>query len=254
MGKYQIGDFVRSNNCGVFEVLSNTREDNKRLVKFLNTGFEYFVDSSSIHKGEVKDYSLPSVFGIGVTGTPNIDECDKQCYIIWCSMLKRCYYEKPDTRRNFNTYSQSIVSENFKHFKHFRSWCKDQIGFESKDDAGKTFQLDKDILIKGNKIYSEDTCCFVPAEINSIFTLRKNGRGNNPLGVYFNTKLLKYSASLSRNGNSKYLGLYEDKNSAFNAYKQAKECYIRETANKWRDQIDSRVYEALINYEVNIDD
>lgn len=254
MGKYQIGDFVKSNNCGIFEILSNTRKDNKRLVKFLDTGCEYFVDSSSINRGEVKDYLLPSVFGVGITGEPTIAKCDRQCYVAWHGMLRRCYYTKLDTKRNFNTYSQSIVSENFKNFKYFKNWCKNQIGFSSKDVDGNYFTLDKDILVKGDKTYSEDTCCFVPQEINLMFTLRKNKRGKNPLGVYFNKVLLKYSASLSVNGNSVFLGLYEDKHSAFSAYKQAKECYIRETANKWKDKIDPRVYEALISYEVDIND
>jgi hypothetical protein len=108
--------------------------------------------------------------------------------------------------------------------------------------------------VKGNKVYSETTCCFVPQEINGLFTLRKNHRGEQPLGVYFNKALLKYSASLSIKGKSVFLGLHQCEESAFLAYKQAKETYIKEVANKWKEQIDPRVYEALINWEVDYND
>ena len=52
----------------------------------------------------------------------------------------------------------------------------------------------------------------------------------------------------------KYLGRYNTPEQAFLAYKIAKESYIKEVAEKWRDQIDPRVYNTLMNYEVNIDD
>ena len=53
---------------------------------------------------------------------------------------------------------------------------------------------------------------------------------------------------------NKYLGLFNTELEAFYAYKQAKETYIKEVANKWKDQIDPRVYNALMKYEVEITD
>ena len=110
--------------------------------------------------------------------------------------------------------------------------------------------MDKDILVKGNKIYSEDTCCFVPREINSLFVKRKKSRGNFALGVDYKKSVKKFRA---RCGN-KHLGLFNTELEAFYAYKQAKETYIKEVANKWKDQIDPRVYNALMKYEVEITD
>ena len=52
----------------------------------------------------------------------------------------------------------------------------------------------------------------------------------------------------------KTLGYYITAEEAFYAYKQAKEAHIKEVANKWKDQIDIRVYEALMKYEVEIMD
>ena len=254
MGRYRVGDTVHSNNCGVFKILSKTGNDNKRLIQFLSTGCEYRVDISSINKGEVKDYLLPSVFGVGVTGFCTISEDDKPHYLVWVEVLKRCYYERKSQQYHCTTYVDCSMSENFRYFPYFKDWCNNQVGFNSIDEKGVLFHLDKDILVKGNKVYSETTCCFVPQEINGLFTLRKNHRGEQPLGVYFNKALLKYSASLSIKGKSVFLGLHQCEESAFLAYKQAKETYIKEVANKWKEQIDPRVYEALMKYEVEITD
>ena len=61
------------------------------------------------------------------------------------------------------------------------------------------WQLDKDILIKGNKIYSPDTCCFVPSEINNLFVGCNKSRGSLPIGVTFNKRLKRYVAQISKN-------------------------------------------------------
>ena len=60
---------------------------------------------------------------------------------------------------------------------------------------------------------------------------------------------------VSRNkGQPEYLGLFNTELEAFNAYKQAKESFVKEQANKWKSQIDPRAYEALMNYQVEITD
>ena len=123
MGRYRVGDTVHSNNCGVFKILSRTGNDDKRLIQFLSTGCEYRVDSSSINKGEVKDYLLPSVFGVGVTGFRTISENDKPHYLVWREMLKRCYYERKPQQYHFTTYVDCKVSDNFKYFTYFKDWC-----------------------------------------------------------------------------------------------------------------------------------
>ena len=62
-------------------------------------------------------------------------------------------------------------------------------------------------------------------------------------------------AQVSRNkGKPKYLGSFTTEIEAFNAYKQTKENYIKELANKWKGKVDERAYEALMNYTVDIDD
>ena len=244
---YRVGDTVHSNNCGVFKILSKTGNDNKRLIQFLSTGCEYRVDISSINKGEVKDYLLPSVFGVGVVGVNSISTHQKphQEYVFWTSMLQRCYDLSYKLKRP--TYIGCTSSNNFKYYPYFKDWCNKQVGF-----GNKGWCLDKDILVKGNKLYSEDTCCFVPREINSLFALSGNTRGLNPIGVQFNLEEGNYSARVSRDGKHCHIGTYETKEDAFLWYKEAKESHIKSVAKRWFGKIDQNVFNALMTYEVGI--
>lgn len=106
--------------------------------------------------------------------------------------------------------------------------------------------------MKGNKVYSEDTCCFVPREINNLLTLRRLKRGNYLIGVC--KKGRGFGSSLKKHGKSVWLGTFDTEIEAFHAYKEVKENYIKELANKWKGQIDIHVYEALMNWKVEITD
>lgn len=79
-----------------------------------------------------------------------------------------------------NNKARISSSENFKHYTYFQDWCSKQVGFNVEG-----FALDKDTLVKGNKVYSEDTCCFVPQEINSLMTKANARRGTYIIGVNF---------------------------------------------------------------------
>ena len=158
-------------------------------------------------------------------------------------MLKRCYSEV--SFKKSPSYEQCLTSETFNHYQQFKTWCNQQLGF------GNTgWELDKDILVKGNKVYSEDTCCFVPKEINLLLVKHDKGRGDYLLGVDYHKNRKQFRARCS----DKHLGWFNTELEAFRAYKQAKEAYIKEVANKWKDKIDPKVYDALIKYKVEITD
>jgi len=116
--------------------------------------------------------------------------------------------------------------------------------------------IDKDILIKNNKIYSPDTCIFVPNKINSLFTKRQNSRGNFQIGVSIPDKqYITYKAELNiGNGRKKYIGNYQTPEEAFQAYKIAKEEYIKQVADEYKNRIPKKLYDAMYNYQVEITD
>ncbi len=188
------------------------------------------------------------VYGVGINDgkyPTKINGKTSKDYDIWQHILARCYSAKAQKRQP--AYIGCSVSTNFQNFSFFSEWCRNQIGFGS-----HTFQLDKDLIQKGNKLYSENTCLFLPSELNKLLTTRKVLRGKLPVGVsaYGNKFLVQCHA-----GNSiRRLGLFSTVEEAFNAYKQAKENYIKAQAENWKYHIDPRAFTALMAYEVSISD
>ena len=94
-------------------------------------------------------------------------------------MLRRCYSDS--SKKKCPTYEDCEVSANFKYFEYFYEWCNKQIGFYNQGNENP-FHLDKDLLIKGNKVYSESTCVFLPREINQLLIKCESLRGECLIG------------------------------------------------------------------------
>jgi len=190
------------------------------------------------------------VFGVGVNdwdGLTCIGGKDIKEYKLWASMLKRCFDEK--FKQNRPSYQDVTCSKEWLSMTKFIEDVSQMKGF-----GLSGWQLDKDILQKGNKLYSKDNCCFVPAEVNNLLIKSDNSRGEYPIGVYFHKATGKFVAQLAINGKRKHLGLFTTPEEAFQVYKLAKEAYIKVVAHKWKHLLDNRVFQALMSYEVAIDD
>lgn len=111
-------------------------------------------------------------------------------YEHWCDLIKRC--NSKNYHRRQPTYKDCSVSDNFKHYEYFYEWCQDQIGF-----GNQGWHLDKDLLMKGNKVYSEDTCLFLPRQLNNLFIKIKSKRGDFPIGVHYYKRTKKFRAQLN---------------------------------------------------------
>ena len=249
-----VGKVCKSNLSGDFKILKYNNARNVE-IQFSQTGYETTVQLTNIKSGIIKDPYSPSVYGVGILGTKYLSTVNgvrTKEYALWMDMLRRCY---SDTYKKKNqTYTDCEVSNKFKSYEYIYECCNKQIGFNV-DGNGNQFQLDKDLLIKANKVYSESTCVFLPKEINSVLTKCTASRGEHLIGVCWHNTNKAFVARVHKNkGKPKHLGLFNTEIEAFNAYKQAKENYIKELANKWKGQIDERAYEALMNYQVEITD
>ena len=223
------------------------------ITILFDSGYIKSATMKEVKRNTIKDKLSPSVYGVGIVGiryNTNVDGKHTTEYGAWKNMLRRCYSEKG--RHKFQSYDDCTVSENFKKYSYFYEWVNKQVGFNTVDDMGNIFQLDKDLLSKGNKIYSETTCVFLPLEINIALAIKDSKHKKFHVGVRKNRN--KYEVTCCINSKSTYLGLFKTEIEAFNAYKEAKENYLKELANKWKDKIDTRAYNALMNYQVEIDD
>lgn len=165
-------------------------------------------------------------------------------YRAWRNMLERCYsaklhFEKP-------TYLNASMSSDFFDFQDFANWYYNhpysEIGYD----------LDKDILIPGNKVYSPDTCCFIPHELNSLLTDSGKSRGRYPQGVKLDKRSGKFTCQINKNGKIRHIGTFLTCDDAYEAYKLAKEEYVKERALEWRDAIASDVFNALMRWRLGV--
>ena len=242
------GKVYPSNKYGDVEIVEYINSSFVK-IRFINTNHVKEEHLSSVRSGYVRDDSIPSTCGFGyvdIEGASIGRNMTKE-YQLWNNMINRCYNEKELSRNP--TYKDCHVSEEWVYLSNFKEWCHQQIGF---DQVG--WHLDKDILSKDNKVYSEDTCVFVPSEINCAVTNNKSVRGQFPQGVIYNCTKTRYRARIQRSNKWESLGTYDTPEEAFYAYKPVKEAYIKELANKWKDKIDPKVYNALMKWEINIDD
>lgn len=201
----------------------------------------------NIKRGVTTNPNYKFLYGIGYLGEgdykTSIGENVFKYYRVWYSMFLRCYSEKH--KKEFPSYIGCSVNERWHNFQNFVKWYEKNYNPE----IMKGWHLDKDILVKGNKVYSPKTCAFVPAEINTLFLRCNKSRGNLPIGVS-RAKSGKFIATLKK----KILGKFKTPEEAFKAYKTAKEAYIKEIAEKWRGKISEKVYDALHKYQVEITD
>jgi len=199
--------------------------------------------------------SNKKVKGIGTKGMVYPSRKDRQIldeYAVWQDMLWRC---APEFLLLRPTYTGTTCSENFAYYPYFYEWCNKQKGFNNVDENGKKWNLDKDILLKGNRLYHEDLCVFVPARINMLFVKSNKTRGDCPLGVHWDSGRGKFKAACSIGKNKgKFLGRFKSKEEAFQVYKTFKEALIKEVANEYKEQLDYRAYMALMNYQVEVTD
>lgn len=135
-------------------------------------------------------------------------------------MLKRCYSE--NLHKSSPTYLDCEVCDEWKTFSNFRSWM------ESQDWEGK--ELDKDLLGNG-KLYSPDTCTFLPRIVNSFLLENKSRRGKTLLGVSKRKNRFYASCKDTFTGNKIYLGCFKDQVSAHKAW-IIKKCELAETLSK----------------------
>ncbi|MFR6599768.1 MAG: hypothetical protein ACLUSV_00415 [Streptococcus sp.] len=240
--------------------------DSGTIVRYVNQHEIYVVFDGSTHmiKCEYKQLKRldnpmrPTIYGIGYIGVGEYTGLKRsgnslhiKYYKLWCSMMARCYGNVVNTRQ---TYESCIVCEEWHNYQNFAKWCENNY-YEVLQEK---MCLDKDILVKGNKIYSPETCVFVPNRINVLFVKNDKARGEYPLGVHKRKDTGKFTSKccIFRDGKKgyKYLGQYLTPEDAFQVYKTFKEQHIKEVAEEYKDKIPAKLYEAMYNYKVEITD
>lgn len=168
-----IGTIFETVNYGELKVIEYQGVKRVR-VEFLSTGFKTFSQASHIRRGTVKDLMHPIVFGVGYIGVGSYRAYEggkaTPAYSVWHAMLERCYC--PKKHEQFPTYKDCFVCDSWHNFQLFAYW------FYRNHHPG--LELDKDIILKGNKEYSPEKCKFVTRQQNIENACSKNYIFLNP--------------------------------------------------------------------------
>ena len=209
--------------------------------------------------GKTICWHLPTVFNVGIVGDmrnkiPQMSRSKE--YNTWYLILERCYCKAAQEKRP--GYKKCTICDEWLYFENFYKWLHKQPNYDiwSKQPHSA---IDKDILIKGNKIYSPETCCLVPCNVNSLFVKNDTNRGTLPIGVrhYEDDKRFVSQCSDPFNNNRiRHLGVFSTPKEAFEAYKYEKEQVIKKVAKDEykKGTISKACYNAMMKYQVEITD
>jgi len=197
----------------------------------------------------MKDKNEITVCGKGYIGYgPYSPSKDFDAYKKWREMLRRCY--AGEYLNHFPSYTMCMVCDEWLSFQNFAKWYYEHI-YPSPDT--KSLALDKDIRVKGNKIYGPNTCLLVPQRINCLLVNRKRARGKFVLGVV-NYRHGKYEVCCTVDGHTYNLGVFNTQEEGFMAFKFFKENVIRERADSYIGLVPKDILDCVRAYEIEITD
>lgn len=253
--KVKVNEIYTTNKCGDVKVIEyNGCFD--IIVEFQDsTRYVCSVTSGNLRRGNIKNQYFRNVAGVGYIGEGPYKCFDfeggrkklSRVFNTWSNMIIRCY--SAEHHLEFPSYKDNTVEDIWHNFQNFAKW------YENKN-VPPGFELDKDILVKGNKVYGPSQCCFVPKKINVLFRKINQDR-ELPTGVVKHpSKKEKYRPDFApaRRKYNKGLGSYDTVEEAFSIYKYEKEWYIKNLAEEYKQDLENKVYQALINWNVEVAD
>lgn len=181
------------------------------------------------------------VYGVGINdyvGYISVHGVPLKSYKKWGRILERCY--DPKYKKKNPSYNDVVICDEWIKFSNFKEW------FDKNYVDG--YEIDKDILVQGNKIYSPDTCCFVPRRINTLLLNKQRTNTSGVIGVY-EEKNGSYSASCQMGVGSRHIGYFKTLEEASVAYVKAKSEYATKVVNEYYDNglISERIRDAIIS-------
>lgn len=252
--KYNQGDILLSRSCGYFKVLEI--QTGKVLIKFVDTDYEMWANSNQLSSLSLNDPLARNVAGVGYMGIgphksrfPGVGTGkENPAHMTWTGIMGRCYIEDEIMYPRYGR-KGARVGDKWHCFQDFATW------YELNIPVGSGLQIDKDILFKGNMLYSEETCVAVPSYINNIF--KKTPPGKSLMGTFKDSKGLGYKATLKVDSKPTNLGYFRCQLEAHQAWQTAKIRFIYDTIDKYEVEsyYDTRVKEALLDLisEIQLD-
>jgi len=233
--------FLGFNKHGTPFKVVEYKNTNSLIIEFQDE-YKYRTKSTvqNVMRGQIKNPYDKIIYGIAYIGDGQYksvieDNANNPMYINWRNMLKRCYC--PKFQKDNPTYIGCTVVSEWHNYQNYGKWHDDNYY----DVGDGRMHLDKDILIRGNKLYSPETCIYVPQRINMLF-MEKRRKSEFPTGI------LKRSNKYCAMYNTEYLGLFDTIDEAQEEHMKAKRLHIKRVADEYKSKIPERLYNALYEW------
>lgn len=234
--KYE-GKIFDSTSCGKFKVIQFNNSKNVE-IEFINTKFRTITSAEHVRSGLIKDPFFPYLYGRGYVGESHRQNIgDLKAFKCWKHMMDRCYREGYSSK----TYENVEVCKEWYNFSNFKLWFQEHYV--------EGFELDKDVLQKDveYKVYSPETCLFLPKEINCAITTRNKNKYNLPVGISLSDNN-KYECKV-RYKNTNYINKrFDILEEAIEFYNYNKSKIMESLIQKYDEQLEERAKIALRNY------
>lgn len=239
--KYNVGTRISSKSFGDFVILEEL-PDGKVLLQFVNTGYEVAVSRDKMRARAIKDLLAPTVYGRGFIGSgKHNNKTSPKAYKRWLQIFERCYSEK--LHKKFPTYSDCSVYKEWWNFQNFAEWYS--------INSVPNYELDKDILSLGNRVYHPEFCVFVPKEINMLFSYKQNPSRHLPRGVAKHPKSKgRYISTCGFSEAGNYGGAFDTIEQARENYITNKNRKVQMVAEKYNGLVDERVIKVMLSFDI----
>lgn len=230
--KYAFGTQFITKSSGVCTVIKY--ENSRSIYVMFEDGTVTRVSGGNLCSGSVSNPNRPTVFGFGINDVEIKDYTDKR-YVLWHSIIRRSYSEV--YHKNKPTYKDVSVCENWKYLSNFIRDVEQMPNFDMA--LSENWELDKDLLGGDKRLYSKDTCCFLPRELNTLFN-RESSKGLKT-GVSYNKRLGKFVSSINKGRGSKHIGVYLTEDEAHYSYCKEKQKHLDSLILKYEDKLPDNV-------------
>lgn len=239
-----VGDVMPTTKSGDCLVIKIEGKGKITVVFKENINHEIVTDYRTLKAGNILNPYFARYYGMGYLGVGKYrmtkGKKPTPSYSAWRFLMRRLFCE--ENLKVNPTYKGCTVCKSWLNFQVFSEW------FYSQESYGLGYELDKDLLFRGNKHYSPETCVMIPQQINKA--LKTTQVNTVVAGVRKRKETKGYQVRISENGKRRHVGEFYTTEEAHNAYVKAKEEYIHRLAEEWKGKIEDRAYQALMNWTV----